>query len=210
MAYCNWDIATQDMKRYHEEEWGVPLHDDRGQFEFLSLEVMQCGISWGIVMKKRAVLRECFDGFDFERVACYTQDDVERIMQTDGAIRNRRKIEAIVSNAHAFLQVREEFGTFSDYLWAFTGGATVLYEGHEDGWIPASNGLSDDISKDLKRRGFKFTGPVVIYAHLQACGLINDHDRSCPCYQRLVEAYPTVRKACCREKDVRYYGDAPA
>lgn len=207
MGYCTWDNASELMARYHEEEWGVPLHDDRGQFEFLTLEVMQCGISWAIVMKKREIIRGCFDGFDYERIARYSEADIDRIMAVPGMIKNRRKTEAVITNARAFIRVREEFGSFSDYIWHFTGGCSILYEMHEDGWIPASNGLSEDVSADLKRRGFKFTGPVVMYSHMQACGLINDHDKDCACYGRLIREYPTVRLERSREKDVRYYGD---
>ena len=207
MSYCRWDYTSAENRRYHDTEWGVPLHDDRGQFEFLAMEAMQCGLSWGLIISRREVLRACFDHFDYDKVAAYTGDDVERIMHTEGMIRARRKIEAIISNARAFQKIRVEFGTFSDYLWAFSGGNSILYNKHADGWIPASNGLSEKISRDLKKRGFKFVGPVVIYSHLQACGIINDHDRSCPCYRKLIETYPTVEKRRYLEKNVAYYGD---
>ena len=206
MSYCMWDYGSELNVRYHDTEWGVPLHDDRGQFEFLSLEAMQCGLSWELIIKKREILRECFENFDYDKVAAYGEADIERILNTEGMIRARRKIEAVISNALAFQKVREEFGTFSEYLWAFSGGKTILYNKHADGWIPASNGLSEKISKDLKRRGFKFVGPVVIYSHLQACGMINDHDKNCPCYKTLTEKYPTVYKRRYLEKDVRFYG----
>ena len=207
MSYCRWDRDSEQNMRYHDTEWGVPLFDDRGQFEFLTLEVMQCGLSWGLVIKKREILRGCFDGFDYERVAAYDEADIERILHTEGMIRSRRKIEAVIGNARAFLKVREEYGTFSDYLWAFSDKKTILYHKHEDGYIPASNGLSEKVSRDLKRRGFRYVGPIVIYSHMQACGMINDHDKDCPCRKKLLEAYPTVRKNRYLEKDVRYYGD---
>lgn len=193
--------------RYHDTEWGVPLHDDRGQFEFLTLEVMQCGLSWGLIIKKREVLRKCFEDFDYEKIAGYGEADIERIMNTAGMIRSRRKTEAVITNARAFLKIREEFGTFCNYFWSFSGGKTILYNKHEDGWIPASNGLSEKISADLKKRGFKFVGSVVIYSHMQACGMINDHDRNCPCRARINEAYPTVRRRRYLEKNVCYYGE---
>ena len=207
MSYCRWDQDSQQNMRYHDTEWGVPLFDDRGQFEFLTLEVMQCGLSWGLVIKKREILRGCFDGFDYDRVAQYTEADVQRILETEGMIRARRKIEAVISNARSFQKVREEYGTFDAYLWGMAGGKSIVYAKHADGWIPASNGLSEKISRDLKKRGFKFVGPIVIYSHLQACGIINDHDRNCPCYRRLIETYPTAEKRRYLEKDVRYFGD---
>ena len=207
MSYCRWDQDSEQNMRYHDTEWGVPLFDDRGQFEFLTLEVMQCGLSWGLVIKKREILRGCFDGFDYVRVAAYDEADIERILHTEGMIRSRRKIEAVIGNARAFIKVREAYGTFSDYLWAFSDRKTILYHKHEDGYIPASNGLSEKVSKDLKRHGFRYVGPIVIYSHMQACGMINDHDKDCPCRKKLLEAYPTVRKNRYLEKDVRYYGD---
>ena len=206
MSYCRWDYTSEENKRYHDTEWGVPLHDDRAQFEFQCLEVMQCGLSWGLVVKKREILRSCFDGFDFEKVASYDEKDIERILHTEGMIRARRKIEAIISNAKAYLQVREEYGTFSEYLWGFSDGKTILYNKHAEGWIPASNGLSEKISKDLKKRGFKFVGPIVIYSHLQACGIICDHDQDCPCRKKIIANYPTVEKRRYLEKEIRFYG----
>jgi len=171
----------------------VPAHSDRRQFEYISLEVMQCGLSWGLMLRKREIFRVCFDRFDFNKIAAYTEADVERILSTPGMIRSRRKVEAIVSNARVFLKVRAEFGTFSRFIWDFCGGKTILYRGHEKGRIPASNGLSTRLSADLKARGFKFLGPVVVYSHLQACGIINDHSEGCPCYARINASSPTVR-----------------
>jgi len=183
----------------------MPLHDDKMQFEYLSLEVMQCGLNFGLVLRKRNILRMCFDDFDFDKVATYNDKDVERIMHTDGMIKSERKIRAIISNAAAYLRIREEFGTFSDYLWAFTDNKTVLYKGHEKGLIPASNLLSEKISKDLKKRGFKYLGPVVTYSFLQACGIINDHDTACPRRKYLIEHYKTVVKQRSGEKGVQQY-----
>lgn len=204
MSYCRW-FAEGPLERAYHEEWGTPLYDDRMQFEYLSLEVMQCGLSFGLVLRKRRILRSCFDDFDFDRVASYGEADVARIMATEGMIRSERKIRAVIRNAGAFRRVRAESGTFSDYLWGFTGHRTILYEGHETGRIPASNALSRKISDDLKRRGFSFLGPVVVYSHLQACGIINDHDADCPRRRYLIDRYPTQVRRRYGEKDVRQY-----
>ena len=190
MNRCPWCLINELETKYHDEEWGVPVHDDQKQFEYLMMEVMQCGLSWDTVLKKREIFRACFDRFDFDKVAAYSEEDVERIMNTTGMIRSRRKIEAVIGNARIVQQIRKEFGSFSDYLWGDTGGKTLLYKGHELGHVPASNALSEKISKDLKKRGMKYLGPVTVYAHLQACGIINDHQKDCDCYQRLVEQYP--------------------
>jgi DNA-3-methyladenine glycosylase I len=146
------------------------------------------------MLKKREIFRQCFDNFDYDRIAAYDDGDVERILSTEGMIRSARKVQAIINNARCYREVREEYGSFCDYIWGFSGGKTILYNGHDDGPIPVSNGLSDRISKDLKKRGFKYVGAITIYSHLQACGIINDHDKDCPCGQRINEAYPTIRK----------------
>ena len=198
MSWCTAKLPPVD-RAYHDAEWGVPLHDDRRQFEYISLEVMQCGLSWGLMLRKREVFRRCFNRFDFRKVAKYTEADVERILATDGMIRSRAKILAIIGNARAFLRVREEFGTFSRYIWDFCGGRIILYAGHARGPVPARNGLSTDLSADLRRRGFKFLGPVVVYSHLQACGIVNDHSDDCPRYREIIRDYPTIRKRRDRE-----------
>ena len=190
MNRCPWCLINELETKYHDEEWGVPVHDDQKQFEFLMMEVMQCGLSWDTVLKKREIFRACFDRFDFDKVAAYSEKDVERIMNTPGMIRSYRKIEAVIGNARIVQQIREEFGSFSDYLWGYTGGKTLLYKGHETGHVPASNALSEKISKDLKKRGMKYLGPVTVYAHLQACGMINDHRKDCHRYGWLIEQYP--------------------
>ena len=200
MSYCDWENTSPLNIRYHDQEWGVPLHDDKKQFEFLMMEVMQCGLSWDIVIKKREIFRACFDGFDFNKIAAYTEQDIERIMATDGMIKSRRKIEAVIHNAGCFQKIRAEFGTFDKYLWNWSNGQTIVYDKHGDGEIPVSNGLSDRISADLKRRGFKFLGTVTIYSHLQACGMINDHGSDCPRYKYILENYPCVFKRKYKEK----------
>lgn len=194
MGCCDWGFTSEAMRQYHDREWGVPLHDDRRQFEFLMLEVMQCGLSWSLMIKKREIFRACFDDFDYDRVAAYNEDDIRRILDTEGMIRSRRKVEAVIINARLFQELRAEFGSFSQWLWAHTDGKTILYNGHGAGHIPVSNGLSDKISKELKGRGFKYLGTVTVYSHLQACGIINDHSQDCDCYRRIVSQYPTTRR----------------
>ena len=207
MAYCDWDTTSELNIRYHDTEWGVPLHDDRGQFEFLMMEVMQCGLNWNMMIQKREIFRTCFQNFDYDKIARYDETDLERIMSTPGMIRSPRKIQAVIHNARCFQKIREACGSFSAFLWAYSDGRTILYNHHAEGYIPVSNGLSDRISQDLRRRGFKFLGTVTMYSHLQACGIINDHSLDCPRYREIVENYPTVRKRRFLEKDVGYYGD---
>ena len=207
MAYCDWDTTSELNIRYHDTEWGVPLHDDRGQFEFLMMEVMQCGLNWNMMIQKREIFRACFQNFDYDKIARYDETDIERIMSTPGMIRSPRKIQAVIHNARCFQKIRETCGSFSAFLWAYSDGRTILYNHHAEGYIPVSNGLSDRISQDLKRRGFKFLGTITMYSHLQACGIINDHSLDCPRYRESVENYPTVRKRRFLEKDVWYYGD---
>lgn len=172
----------------------MPVRDDRRQFEYLMMEVMQCGLSWDLMMKKREIFRAVFERFDFDRIATYGDADVERILSHDGMIRSRRKIEAVIQNARAFIEVRRTFGTFTAYIWGFSDGKTILYDGHGKGLIPASNGLSADIGADLRKRGFKHLGPVTVYSHLQACGIINDHIETCPRYAAVNAANATVRR----------------
>lgn len=192
MSYCGWADINERNKTYHDTEWGIPVHDDRHMFEHLTLECLQCGLSWDLMLKKREIFRECFDNFDFDKIDAYDESDVERILNTEGMIRSPRKINAVINNARCYCKVRDEFGTFCDYIWSFAGGKTILYKGHGKGRHPVSNGLSARISKDLKKRGFKYVGPVTIYSHLQACGIINDHDADCPYGRRINAGNPTV------------------
>ena len=198
MERCPWCLCNEKMTRYHDEEWGIPLHDDYRQFEFLMMEVMQCGLNWNMMIQKREIFRQCFDGFDYDKVAAYGDGDVERILAAEGMIRSRRKVEAVIHNARRFGEIREEYGSFSRYIWSFSKGKTILYAGHQKGRIPASNKLSDEVSRDLKKRGFKYMGSITVYSHLQACGVINDHGEGCFRYKDIIENYPTVRK-----RDVR-------
>lgn len=207
MAYCDWDQVSDVTHRYHDEEWGVPVHDDIRQFEYLLMEVMQCGLSWNLMMKKREIFRQCFDDFNYEKVAKYGESDIHRILNTPGMIRSRPKIEAVISNAQRFIGIRKEYGTFCNYLWAYTNGKTILYERHGNGIIPASNGLSKKVSADLRKRGFKYLGPVVVYSHLQAAGLINDHDKRCPRYAIINASATTIRKRRDAEEGVVDFSD---
>lgn len=194
MNRCDWGNVSDKMIHYHDEEWGIPVHDDQKQFEYLMMEVMQCGLSWNLMIEKRDVFRECFDNFDFTKIAAYTENDIKRILEYPGMIKSPRKVIAVIQNAKCFLDIIDEFGSFDKYLWNYSKGKTILYQGHQKGAVPSKNGLSIFISKDLKKRGFKFLGPVVIYSHLQACGIINDHCESCFRYNFINENYPTVRK----------------
>ena len=193
MGHCDWALSSETMRDYHDSEWGVPVQDDRQMFEHLTLECLQCGLSWGLMMKKREIFRKCFDNFQYDRIAAYGEEDVQRIVNTEGMLKSPRKVRAVINNARCYQTICGEFGSFCAYLWGYTDGKTVLYDGHGEGKIPVSNGLSDEISRDLKKRGFRFVGAVTIYAHLQACGIINDHASDCPCYRRINEANPTVK-----------------
>ena len=194
MERCPWCLCNEKMVRYHDEEWGVPVHDDRKQFEFLMMEVMQCGLNWNMMIQKREIFRKCFADFDFDKVADFGEEEIEQIMETKGMIRSRRKIEAVIHNARCFQNIREEFGSFDTYIWSFTNGKTYLYTGHQKGAIPAKNGLSDRVSRDLKKRGMKYMGSVTVYSHLQACGIINDHQESCFRYSEILRMTDPVNK----------------
>jgi DNA-3-methyladenine glycosylase I len=177
---CGWCLGVSEAYlAYHDQEWGRPVRDDAGQFEFLVLESAQAGLSWSTVLHKRAGYRRAFAGFDPEKVARFNRRSVERLVGDPGIIRNRLKIESAIGNARAFLAVREQFGSFSAYLWDFVAGRPVVNHWREMRQVPASTPLSDRVSKDLKARGFRFVGSTIMYAHLQATGLVNDHLVSC-------------------------------
>lgn len=203
MGFCGWADINERNKIYHDMEWGIPVHDDRKMFEHLMLECMQCGLSWDLMLKKREVFRECFSDFDYDRIADFGEEDIQRILDTEDMIKSPRKVAAIINNARCFQKIREEFGSFCEYIWSYSGNKTILYNGHnkEGGKIPVSNGLSKRISKDLKKRGFKYVGEVTIYSHLQACGIINDHDEGCPCFRDIAAKYPVVKM---RRDEERY------
>jgi len=165
--------------RYHDDEWGVPVHDDCKQFEFLILEGAQAGLSWSTILNKRAGYREAFADFDVERVARFDRRKVERLMQFPGIVRNRLKIEAAVGNARAVLRLQDELGSLDRYLWSFVGGKPVVNRWRDMKQVPATSAESDALSKDLKKRGFKFVGSTIVYAHMQATGMVNDHLVGC-------------------------------
>lgn len=167
------------MIAYHDDEWGVPVHDDRKHFELITLEGAQAGLSWEVVLRKRERYREVFAGFDFERVARFGKRDVARILKDPGVVRNRLKIESTVSNAQALLAVRDEFGTFDAYVWRFVDGKPMHMRRRPDEQLPASTALSDALSRDLKKRNFRFVGSTICYSYLQAAGLVDDHRSSC-------------------------------
>jgi DNA-3-methyladenine glycosylase I len=186
---CPWTADDPQMIRYHDEEWGVPLHDDRRLFEFLVLETMQAGLSWRTILHKRDSFRRAFAGFDFRKVARFGAREVARLMKDAAIVRNRMKIRASINNARRFLDVREEFGSFDRYIWGFTDGAPVRHRFRTLGELPPRTELSDRISIDLKRRGFAFMGSTIVYAHLQATGMVNDHLVSCFRYSGRVRCY---------------------
>lgn len=205
MTYCNWEHTSPLNIKYHDEEWGIPVHDDKRQFEFLSMEVLQCGLNWNMMINKRHIFRACFDDFDFNKVAAYNAQDIERILNTEGMIKSAPKIKAIINNAKCFQRTAAEFGSFDAYLWGYSNGKTILYTKHNKGYIPVSNGLSKKISLDMKKRGFKFLGPTTVYSHLQACGIINDHDENCPRYQHINSLYPTAKRPPEDEVNVHHF-----
>lgn len=188
-GWC-WSFASEGDRRYHDEEWGIPVHDERQMFDHLSLECLQCGLSWNLVLLRRDVIRGCFAGFDVDAVAGMGERDVERILGTPGMIRSAAKVRAIINNARCVLAMHGEGRTLDQYFWDWVGDKTILYEGHERGGIPAKNGLSARIAKDLKRRGFRYVGPTNVYAHLQACGLVCDHNGRCPRYHYVTAGFP--------------------
>ena len=182
---CPWPANDKLYVNYHDKEWGVPVHNDRKLFEFLLLEGFQAGLSWRTILYKRQNFRKAFDNFDFNRVAKYNKQKINSLMKNSGIIRNKLKIESVVRNAKAFIKIRNEFGTFDKYIWSF-----VKYEPIKNNFkslkeLPARTELSDFISKDLKKRGFNFVGSTIVYAHMQATGIVNDHLTSCFRYKEL-------------------------
>jgi DNA-3-methyladenine glycosylase I len=176
---CGWCNSNKLYQKYHDEEWGVPVYEDSKLFEFLILETFQAGLSWITILNKRENFRAAFDAFDYKKIANYTEDKIQDLMQDSGIIRNQLKIRSAVSNAIAFMKVQDEFGSFSKYIWAFVDGKPIINNRKSLGEVQATTPLSDAISKDLKRRGFKFVGSTVVYAHMQATGMIDDHIADC-------------------------------
>lgn len=188
MGRCEWaDTGDELMAEYHDLEWGQPTHDDRRHFEFLVLEAFQAGLSWMTILRKREAFKKAFAGFDPAAVAKFDQQKVSELLNDKGIVRNRLKIEAAINNAKRFLEVQKEFGSFDKYIWGFVEGKPIDHKRRNLSEIPATNELSDLISKDLKKRGFKFVGPTIVYSHLQAVGIVNDHLVDCPRHAALVK-----------------------
>lgn len=181
---CDWAGDDPLYQKYHDNEWGTPVYDDATLFEFLILETFQAGLSWITILRKRENFRMAFDQFDYQKIAKYDTKKENILLQDAGIIRNKLKIKAAISNAQAFLKIQEEFGSFSKYIWAFVDGKPIQNKFKTMSELPANTPLSDTISKDLKKRGFKFVGSTVIYAHMQACGMVNDHLITCFRYKQ--------------------------
>lgn len=182
---CGWCLGDDLYESYHDEEWGVPVYDDAKLFEFLILETFQAGLSWITVLRKRENFRKAFDNFDYTEVANYDQTKIDSLLQDTGIIRNKLKIHATITNAKAFMKIQEEFGSFSKYIWDFVDGRPIKNNLKSIKELPANTPLSDAISTNLKSRGFKFVGSTVVYAHMQATGMVNDHETSCFRYNEI-------------------------
>ena len=177
---CKWaEGVSLDYIEYHDREWGVPVYDDKVQFEFLLLEGAQAGVSWSTILNKREGYRKAFADFDVEKVARFTRKRIDALLANPAIVRNRLKVESAVTNAQAFLKVQEEFGSFSEYIWGFVDGQPIQNKFRKDSDVPATSPQSDALSKDLKKRGFRFVGSTIVYAHMQATGLVNDHVIGC-------------------------------
>lgn len=188
ISRCQWAGSDPVSIRYHDREWGVPLHNDKKLFEFLVLEGAQAGLSWITVLKKRAAYRAAFDKFDFNRVAEYGENKVRQLLNNAGIIRNELKIRSAIRNAAAFIRVREEFGTFNKYIWQFVDHRPIQNKWRRPQDLPAKTALSDEISSDLKKRDFNFVGSTIVYAHMQATGMVNDHTTNCFRYNEIKKA----------------------
>jgi len=183
---CSW-AEKPIFHSYHDTEWGVPVHDDRKLFEFLVLDAFQAGLSWSTILNKRENFRKAFDNFDYKKIAKYDQRKIDELLQNEGIIRNKLKVNGTVKNAKAFIQVQQEFGSFDKYIWQFTGGKTLINKWTDLKQIPAKSKESDAMSKDLQKRGFTFVGSTICYAFMQAAGMINDHLVSCFRYKEVLQ-----------------------
>ena len=187
---CSWvDLSKPDYVEYHDKEWGVPVYDDRTQFEYLMLESAQAGLSWYTILKRRENYRRAFADFNVEAVADFNQTKIEELLQDEGIIRNKLKVNAAVSNAKCFMAIQREFGSFSDYIWSFVNGKPIVNELRSKDDFVATSKESDALSKDLKKRGFKFVGSTICYAHMQAAGLVNDHMIDCYRREEVIKMY---------------------
>ena len=188
---CSWPGNSPLMHEYHDLEWGVPVHDDRKLFEFIVLDGFQAGLSWSTILNKRENFREAFDNFDAEKIVNYNEDKIAELLQDSGIIRNKLKVRATVTNARCFLEIQKEYGTFDKYIWQFTGGKTIINQCNSLSDIQVSTKESDAMSKDLKKRGFKFVGTTICYAFMQAAGMVNDHLEQCFRYDQINESIET-------------------
>lgn len=179
MKKCDWADKSEIEKIYHDEEWGVPVYDDRKLFENLVLEMKQAGLSWLTILKKREAIREAFDGFDYYKISKYDENKIEELLKNDKIIRHRLKIEAIINNAKKFIEIEEEYGGFNKFIWAYVDNKTIINNYKDISEIPSKTALSEKISKDLKKKGFKFIGPTTIYSFIQAIGMVDDHMDFC-------------------------------
>ena len=178
---CSW-ATTELYKEYHDEEWGKPVHDDRKLFEMLVLEGMQAGLSWLTILNKRAAFKEAFNEFDYQKIALYDETKIDELMQNPNIVRNRLKIKSTITNAQQFIKIQEEYGSFDKFIWSYVKNRPIHNHCKSEADIPATTPLSDRISKDLKKRGFKFVGSTIIYAYMQAIGIVNDHVKGCYLY----------------------------
>ncbi|MDA3879310.1 MAG: DNA-3-methyladenine glycosylase I [Prolixibacteraceae bacterium] len=184
---CDWGQSPEIYREYHDHEWGVPVYDDQKLFEFLLLESAQAGLSWLTILKRRESYRKAFDDFNAEKVAAFDAKKIEKLMQNTNIIRNRRKIESAINNARAFLKIKDEFGSFSNYIWGFVNHKPIVNHLNKMAEMPPKTPLSERISKDLKKRGFTFMGPTIVYAHMQATGMVNDHLTSCFRHKKITQ-----------------------
>jgi len=182
---CFWATKDELEAEYHDTEWGVPLHDDKKLFEFLLLENFQAGLTWKMILHRREGFRKAFDNFNYRKIACYKKPKIEALLQDESIIRNKLKIRAAVTNAQAYIGIRQEFGSFDKYIWQFTKGEPIVNEWKHHKDIPAQTEISDAMSVDLKNRGFKFVGSVICYAFMQAIGMVNDHTTDCFRYKKV-------------------------
>ncbi|NMP32326.1 DNA-3-methyladenine glycosylase I [Thalassotalea sp. M1531] len=190
VSRCPWlDESKADYVAYHDDEWGIPVYDDQKLFEYLTLESAQAGLSWYTILKRREGYRKAFANFDVAKVAKFTEQDVNELVQNTEIIRHRGKIEAAINNAKLFIAIQKEFGSFSNYQWAFVNNKTIVNSFKSNSDYPATSEESDAFSKDLKKRGFKFVGSTIIYAHMQACGMVNDHSMNCYKRKQIIEQF---------------------
>lgn len=182
---CQWCVGDPLYEAYHDHEWGVPIHEDQLLFEFLTLETFQAGLSWITILKKRENFRSAFDSFDYQRIAHYNEDKIQDLLHDTRIIRNQKKIRATVNNAQRFMEIQKSHGSFSSYIWDFVGNTPIQNSYTKESELPVTTDIATNLSRDLKKRGFRFVGPTVVYAHMQATGMVNDHTTACFRYEEI-------------------------